>query len=177
MSLNNMIGNTFRLNIITYYLRYIYLGGSEMSKGPKIYGNTLLNCGTGIQTRGLIDGQIYGNRMNNVDVGIDIDQVFEGEIAHNHIQNARKEAIRVSQYDPYGYFGIPENVDLNELRNLFEKLDASPAEKRVEILEESVLSKVDQFTSIAERVVNFSKEYGPILLVTFGPYFNNIGLS
>ncbi|MDM1302013.1 MULTISPECIES: right-handed parallel beta-helix repeat-containing protein [Acinetobacter] len=177
MSLNNKMSNTFRLNIITYYLRYIYLGGSEMSKGPKIYGNTFLNCGTGIQTRGLIDGQIYGNRMNNVDVGIDIDEVFEGEIAHNHIQNAKKEAIRVSQYSPYDYFGIPKNVDLNELRNLFEKLDTSPAEKRVEILEESALSKIDQFTSITERVVNFSKEYGPILLATFGPYFNNMGLS
>lgn len=148
-----------------------------MSKGPRIFGNTISSCGTGIKTSGISDAQISENTIDRVKVGVDVDEVFEGEISHNQITQAELEAIRIKGQSPYDYFGIPKGIDLSELRDLFQKLDANPAEKQIEIIKESSLARIDQFTSIVERVIGFSKEYGPVLMATFGPHFSSMGLS
>jgi len=174
---NKNSAGIFKFNQLNLSLKNILLEEKRVGKGPKIIGNFISQCGTGIKTSGIADAQISGNTIDRVKVGVDVDKVFEGEISHNRITQAELEAIRISEQSPYDYFGIPKEIDLSELRDLFKKLDASPAEKQIEIIRESSLARIDQFTSIIERVIGFSKEYGPVLMATFGPYFSSTGLS
>ncbi|WON79088.1 right-handed parallel beta-helix repeat-containing protein [Acinetobacter sp. UGAL515B_02] len=146
-----------------------------MNKGPKIYGNTIHDCGGGIKIEGISDGEIYSNNIDRCIFGIKVDPTFEGEIFDNRIQAVQEDAISIIKYNPYEYFGIPQNINLNEIRALFEQLDQSSIIKHEEIIKESALSKIEQFTSIAERILNFTKEYGPVLTAYFGPYLHNLG--
>ena len=137
----------------------------------KIYGNRISNCGgAGIKVDGGGDADIQGNTITRTRSGIEVDESFAGTIANNAIDDVKEDAILIKKSNPYDYFGIPPDISINELTNLFKNLDANHIEKHAEIVRESSLAKIDQLTSIAERIINFSKVYGPILIATFGPY-------
>lgn len=137
----------------------------------KIYGNTIINCGGGIKVGGNDNTEISKNRIYNTHTGIEVDHDFEGTIAENDIQDSN-QAILVNQMNPFHYFNIPSNISKADLYTLFQQLDANEVTDHPNIAKESILSQVDQFTSILERIINFSKEYGPILITTFGPYLS-----
>lgn len=137
-----------------------------------IKGNLINNAGTGI----MVDGSatVHGNTIKNVRTGIVVEPNFKGDITDNNISEVQNIAILVNDHNPYDFFGISTDIDKSELLELFKKLDESHIDNHLKIAEESKLAKFDQFTSIIERLDKFTKEYGPSLAITFGPYLELI---
>ncbi len=140
----------------------------------KIYGNTVIDCGGGIKVSGNSDAEVFDNKIHKTKVAIEVDHNFNGTIANNDIQEASQNGILVNDANPFEYFQLPSEVSRDELLMLFEKLDQSKLEDHPNIVKESMLSKLDQFTSISERVLNFTKVYGPTLIHNFGQFLSNI---
>lgn len=136
----------------------------------KISGNTIINCGGGIKVSGNGNADIYNNRIDKTKVAIEVDETLNGTIANNEISEASQHAILVNKVDPYIAFNIPSEINKDILYELFKKLDEANTSQYEDILKESTLSKVDQFTSIAERIINFTKDYGPMLIAYYAPF-------
>lgn len=140
----------------------------------KIYGNTITGCGeSGIKVEGKVDAEISQNTIIGSKIGVDVDQRFLGTIANNNIQDTKEFGVLVRGHNPYAYFEIPQEIDSRELLELFKKLDTNSHEQHQNIMEESILSKLDKFTAISERVHIFIQEYGPKLVFFFQPFLNN----
>ncbi|MDC5450263.1 hypothetical protein OHW90_02335 [Acinetobacter baumannii] len=133
-----------------------------------IRGNLIENSGAGICVDG--DAIVHGNIIDEVKTGIVVGSNFNGVVSENKISRASEVGILVKENNPYDFFGIPTDIDKSQLLELFKKLDQSTEDKQHQIAQESKLARFDQFTSIIERLDNFRKEYGPYLVVTFGPY-------
>ncbi|MEB6670655.1 right-handed parallel beta-helix repeat-containing protein [Acinetobacter pittii] len=139
--------------------------------GNKVYGS---GSGTGIKVEGKLNASILKNTITSPENGIEVDSTVEGSIADNEIVDYKNVGIKVVDVNPYSYFGIPNNIDKNDIIELFKKLDSQNIDSSLQVMKDSWLSKIDQFTSIAERIHNFVRLYGPSLLITFSPYLNSI---
>lgn len=139
-----------------------------------ISGNKVYGSGTGIKVEGELNTSIFKNTITSVENGIEVDSTVKGSITDNEIVGCKNVGIKVIDANPYSYFGIPNNIDKNDIIELFKKLDSQNIDSYPQVMKESCLSKIDQFTSIAERIHNFVKLYGPSLLMTFSPHLNNI---
>jgi hypothetical protein len=157
--------------------------GDQKQNYPRGYigNNIIIGNGdsgiTGIHVEGYFGNMcIEGNRMSDIGTGINvIDRDLDSDliIEDNEMRGISRAGI-VLKNNPYKHFGIPSEISSHDLYNLFLKLDSSGINNYQDIVEESTLSKIDQCTSIVERLINFSKEYGPILIATYGQYLNSV---